>query len=136
MRGEVIVLVFWASWCPSCRAEMPGLKALQEFYTEKGVSFVGVSLDQARNDDPTRDGLTLLNNWIAENDVTWPQYYQGNGWDSAFSREWRVRSIPTVFVIDQEGKLVTPDARGREEQLLEALRADDSQSDQDAAEGG
>ena len=121
LRGRVIVLVFWASWSTSCRTEMPRFQALHEAYAEKGVSFIGVSLDQPRDDDPARDGLTLLRNWIADNGITWPQYYQGNGWDSPFSREWRVRSIPAVFVIDREGRLVTPDARGRLENLIPGM---------------
>jgi hypothetical protein len=48
---------------------------------------------------------------VSENQVRWPQYYQGKGWDSEFSRSWGIRSIPTVFVVDREGKLYAVDAR-------------------------
>jgi len=121
LRGRVVVVVFWASWCPSCRAEMAELNALRNAYADKGAAFVGVSLDQPRDDDPARDGLMALRSYVEANGIAWPQYYQGDGWDSVYSGRWRVRSIPTVFVIDQEGRLVTPDARGSLGELIPGL---------------
>ncbi len=122
LRGKVVVVDFWATWCGPCIAEMPHMKKLYAAYKDKGVEFIGVSLDAPRNEeDPSQDGLLKLRNWVAANDVTWPQYYQGNGWNSEFSSGWKVRSIPAIFLVDQQGRLVTPNARGQLDDMIPEL---------------
>lgn len=122
LRGKVVVVDFWATWCGPCIAEMPHMKKLYAAYKDKGVEFIGVSLDAPRNEeDPSKDGLEKLRNWVAANDVTWPQYYQGNGWQSEFSSGWQVRSIPCIFLVDQQGRLVTPNARGKLDEMIPEL---------------
>ncbi|MEQ9096620.1 MAG: TlpA disulfide reductase family protein [Phycisphaerales bacterium] len=122
LRGKVVVVDFWATWCGPCIAEMPHMKKLYAAYKDKGVEFIGVSLDQPRNEeDPSKDGLVKLRNWVKDNNVTWPQYYQGNGWSSEFSSGWKVRSIPCVFLVDQQGRLVTPNARGKLDEMIPEL---------------
>ena len=122
LRGKVVVIDFWATWCGPCIAEMPHMKKLYAAYKDKGVEFVGVSLDNPRNEEnPARDGLNLLRNWVKENGVAWPQYYQGNGWKSEFSSGWKINSIPALFLIDQQGRLHTPNARGRLDTLIPQL---------------
>lgn len=119
LRGKVVVIDFWATWCGPCIAEMPHMKKLYAAYKDKGVEFVGISLDAPRNeDDPSKDGLVKLRDWVAANDVTWPQYYQGNGWQSEFSSGWKIRSIPAIFVVDQEGRLHSPNARGKLDEMI------------------
>ncbi|MEQ8875048.1 MAG: TlpA disulfide reductase family protein [Phycisphaerales bacterium] len=122
LRGKVVVVDFWATWCGPCIAEMPHMKKLYAAYKDKGVEFVGISLDAPRNEeDPSKDGLLKLRNWVADNDVTWPQYYQGNGWQSEFSSGWQVKSIPAIFLVDQQGRLVTPNARGKLDEMIPEL---------------
>ena len=122
LRGKVVVIDFWATWCGPCIAEMPHMKKLYAAYKDKGVEFIGVSLDAPRNEEnPARDGLNLLRNWVKDNHVTWPQYYQGNGWQSEFSSGWKINSIPAIFIIDQQGRLHTPNARGRLDTLIPQL---------------
>lgn len=122
LRGKVVVVDFWATWCGPCIVEMPHMKKLYAAYKDKGVEFIGVSLDAPRNEeDPSQDGLLKLRNWVADNDVTWPQYYQGNGWNSEFSSGWKVRSIPAIFLVDQQGRLVTPNARGQLDEMIPEL---------------
>lgn len=122
LRGKVVVVDFWATWCGPCIAEMPHMKKLYAAYKDKGVEFIGVSLDAPRNEeDPSKDGLVKLRNWVAANDVTWPQYYQGNGWNSEFSSGWKVRAIPAIFLVDQQGRLVTPNARGKLDEMIPEL---------------
>lgn len=119
LRGKVVVIDFWATWCGPCIAEMPHMKKLYAAYKDKGVEFVGISLDSPRNEeDPSKDGLVKLRNWVADNDVTWPQYYQGNGWSSEFSSGWQIRSIPAIFVVDQQGRLHSPNARGKLDDMI------------------
>ena len=105
-RGKVVVLDFWATWCGPCLADMPRIKELYARYHPRGVEFIGVSLDLPR----AEGGLDQLRKYVARKAVPWPQYYQGNGWESDFSRGLGIRSVPTLFVVDPAGKLVDLDA--------------------------
>src|SRR5262249_46403786 len=97
--------------------EMPTMKKLYAKYRDKGVEFIGVSLDHPKDEG----GLDSLRKFVKENGIEWPQYYQGNFWSSAFSSSWGVNSIPCVFLVDQEGKLSSVDARGKLEKMIPEL---------------
>jgi thiol-disulfide isomerase/thioredoxin len=118
-KGKVVVVDFWATWCGPCVAEMPNMKKLYAEFHEKGVEFIGVSLDAPE----ANQGKEKLLAFVRKNDVPWPQYYQGNGWESTFSKGWGIDSIPQMFVIDANGKLANIEARGKLEKLLPDLLA-------------
>lgn len=116
-RGKVVVLDFWAAWCTDCAAEIPYMKKVRDEFKDKGVEFVGVSLDL-----PVADGgLKALRTSVSRNQIDWPQFYQGREWDSEFSTKYGVYAVPTVFVIDQRGKIVNTDASGKLEPILADL---------------
>jgi thiol-disulfide isomerase/thioredoxin len=117
LKGKVVVIDFWATWCGPCVAEMPHMKELYAKYHDQGVEFIGVSLDQSKEDG----GLDSLKKFVKENGIRWPQYYQGKYWDSDFSRSWGINSIPAVFVVDAEGKLYSLQARGKLDQMIPEL---------------
>lgn len=117
-RGKVVVLDFWATWCGPCIQELPKMKKLYADYHDKGLEIIGISLDHP---EETRKGLTSLKDFVAKNAMPWPQYYQGNYWDSEFSVSWGINSIPALFLIDQEGKLIDVDARAEVESRVKAL---------------
>jgi thiol-disulfide isomerase/thioredoxin len=117
LRGKIVVVDFWATWCGPCVAEMPRMKELYAKYHDKGVAFIGVSLDYSKEEG----GLDKLKAFVAKNEIPWPQYYQGNGVDSDFARGLGINSIPTVFLVDQKGKLFSLDAGGKLETLIPEL---------------
>jgi thiol-disulfide isomerase/thioredoxin len=114
LRGKIVVVDFWATWCGPCVAEMPRMKELYARYHGKGVEFIGVSLDSPEGEG----GLGKLKAFVAKNEIPWPQYYQGNGWESEFSLGLGINAIPAVFLVDQDGKLFSPDAGSKLETLI------------------
>jgi len=117
LQGKVVVIDFWATWCGPCVAEMPKMKELYAHYKPQGVEFIGVSLDQPESDG----GLAKLKEFVKTQDISWPQYFQGNGWESDFSLSWGINSIPAVFTVDASGNLYSTEARGKLETLIPDL---------------
>ena len=117
LKGKVVVIDFWATWCGPCVAEMPKMKELYAQYHEPGVEFIGVSLDRPKE----QGGLDRLKAFVKEKEIPWPQYYQGNYWESEFSTSWGISSIPRVFVVDQQGKLYSVEARGKLDTIIPEL---------------
>jgi thiol-disulfide isomerase/thioredoxin len=117
LKGKVLVIDFWATWCGPCIAEMPKMKKLYAEFKDKGVEFIGISLDQPE----AQGGLKRLKDYVEKNEIGWPQYYQGNYWNSEFSRSWGINAIPCVFVVDQDGNLYSTTARGKLETMIPEL---------------
>jgi thiol-disulfide isomerase/thioredoxin len=118
LKGKVVVVDFWATWCGPCVAEMPTMKKIYAEFKDKGVEFIGVSLDEPEDKG---QGLTKLKEYVAKNEIPWPQYYQGKGWDGDFSRSWGVNAIPRLFVVDPDGNLFSTSARGKLEAMIPEL---------------
>ena len=119
LKGKVVIVDFWATWCGPCIAEMPNMKKLYAEYKDKGVEFIGISLDQPKE----KGGYDKLKAYVEKNDIQWPQYYQGNFWQSEFSSSWGVNGIPCVFAIDADGNMFSTEARGKLETMIPELLA-------------
>ena len=118
LRGKVVVISFWATTHPRCLVELEEHKELLLRYAGK-LAFVGVSLD----DHESRGGRDALKGVVAGQGVTWPQYYDGLQFRGELVTEWGITKIPTLFVIDAQGRLRSTDAHGRLEQAIEEALA-------------
>ena len=111
-HGKVVLLDFWAVWCPPCIVEMPNVKKVYDTYKDQGFDIIGVSLDT----DETR-----LRNYLKTNDIPWRQIFSGQKWNSPLAKKYHIRSIPAPWLIDRDGTLISREARGVK---LERLVAD------------
>ncbi len=92
-RGKVVLLEFWASWCPPCKAALPDLIALQEKYHARGFTVIGVSLDYGS------DVAAKVAKFSSENNINYPLLIA----DDSVSRMYNVMSIPVSFLINKDG---------------------------------
>ncbi len=114
-RGKILVVDWWATWCVPCIQSLPKMKELSAKYKSKGVEFIGVSLDRPE----AEGGLKSLLEFVKKNEMPWPQYYL-NG-DATFQTLYKVAQIPTVFVVDKDGKIVSIDGYRTLERTLEDM---------------
>jgi len=114
-HGKVVLVDFWATWCPPCREEVPNVVAAYQKYHDKGFEVMGVSLDE--------DKQTLLD-FTSQNGMAWPQYFDGMGWDNSIASANGVRSIPAMWLFGKDGRLITKNARENlDGQVSQALAA-------------
>jgi thiol-disulfide isomerase/thioredoxin len=97
-RGKVVLVDFWASWCPDCIRELPTVQKVYDKYKDQDLVLIGISLD--------KDAKALAN-FVAKKSLPWPQYFDGKGWDNEFAVKYGVRSIPEMWLVDRQGVLVT-----------------------------
>ena len=115
-QGKVVLIDFWATWCPPCRAELPFVIAAYKKYHDQGFEIIGVSLDQDK---------TTLENFLRQNGMTWPQFFDGRGWGNKLAMKYGVESIPATYLLDGSGKIIAKDLRGEalETAVAQALGA-------------
>src|SRR5208337_3942030 len=95
-RGKVVILEFFASWCPPCQMVAPELESIYEKYKGKGLVVLAIAID----DGPT--ALSAVKNFVNEYGIPYPVMID----DGTVSRQYQVISIPTSFIIDKEGKII------------------------------
>ena len=115
LRGKVVLIDFWASWCAPCRKELPNVKRCYEKYKSKGFEILGVSLDKDRSA------------WleaISSEGLTWPQVSDLKYWQSEACQIYAIQSIPYTVLIDKEGKIIATELRGADldKKLAEVLK--------------
>jgi thiol-disulfide isomerase/thioredoxin len=116
LRGKVVLVDFWATWCGPCVAELPNVLETYQKYHDQGFEIVGISFDSDRS---------ALDKFITKKGVPWPQYFDGEAWGNKYGKMFGIRGIPTMWLLDHNGRIAEREARGpqlskRVEELLAA----------------
>ncbi|MFC2161039.1 redoxin family protein [Acidobacteriota bacterium] len=113
-KEKVVLIDFWATWCPPCVEEMPNIIKTYKMYHDKGFEIIGISLDQNKN---------RFQKFIKDNNMTWRQYYDGKGGQNELAQKYSIDSIPSTFLLDAKGKIIAKNLRGSalEEAIKEAV---------------
>lgn len=113
-KGKVVLIEFWATWCPICVGEMPHVVATYEKYHDKGFAILGISLDSDK---------TELLKFTKEHKMTWPEYFDGGSSlrDNAMAKRFGVAETPCMWLVNKDGKLVTFRAGENLQKKVEAL---------------
>ncbi len=135
LRGKIVLLDFWASWCGPCRRENPNVVAVYKKYKDKGFTVFSVSLDgvdsrtkqrlksQEQIDQMIAQGKQRWMDAIQKDGLEWPYHVSDlKKWDNAAARQYGVRSIPRAFLIDKDGKIASTSVRGAEQLEQEILK--------------
>ena len=99
-RGQVVLLDFWATWCPPCLAEIPNVRGTYERYKDQKFQIIGISIDRS---------MEPLKAYIQEKSLGWLHYWDKSGKVSSL---YQVRGIPSTFLIDGEGVIRKTNLRG------------------------
>ena len=117
LKGTVVLIDFWASWCGPCRKNNPNLLALYEKFKDKGFEILGVSVDKNNSDWKSA---------IAKDGLSWKQVIDNTGWNSQITIDYGVEAIPASFLIDKKGLVRGINLEGRElDGMVKKLLKDD-----------
>jgi thiol-disulfide isomerase/thioredoxin len=114
-RGKTVLIHYWATWCEPCKQDLEILKQMQAKYAAQGFALIGVNLDSDR-------GAAIQ--FLRSQSLPWPQLYEPGGLDSRFATEMGILTLPTMILVDKEGKVINRSIHAGEldEELSKRLR--------------
>lgn len=112
LKGKVVLIDFWATWCAPCVEALPELKAAQAKYQGQGLEVIGISFDSDR---------AAVQRFIKQHDLPWPNYFDGKGWENAFAARFDLNNIPVQWLVDRQGVLREVFAKDNLAAKIEAL---------------
>ncbi len=118
LKGKVVLVDFWATWCPPCVAEIPTYRGLTDQYGPKGFEILAVNLDSARegSKNAAKDAAkthSAVRQFLVEFGVPWTVVFNGTG-DSDFAKAYGVSDLPTNFLVGRDGKVIQVEQFGSE----------------------
>ena len=125
LKGKVVLIDFWATWCPPCIAAIPNLKALSQKYQDRGLVIIGVNVDAMHEDIKEADtAIQHVRRFLVKHRVGWINLQSGKG-AGDFATAYRVEQIPASFLVGRDGSVVAVDQHGEmlERAVVSALDA-------------
>ena len=103
LKGTVVLVDFWATWCPGCVEELPHQVALYKKYKARGLEIIGVNMDRER---------ATLDEGLKQHGITWPQYFDGKFWNTTLAEKYGITQLPFNLLIDGDGRIVGKNLHG------------------------
>ena len=115
LRGKVVLIDFWATWCGPCMAELPNVLKAYADLNAKGFEIIGISLDEQKSE---------LEKVIKRRKIAWPQYFDGSGWNNRIAKRFGITAVPTMWLVNKKGMVVETNVRGSLKEQVEMLLAE------------
>ncbi|MGO8838060.1 MAG: TlpA family protein disulfide reductase [Limisphaerales bacterium] len=96
-KGKVVLVDFWATWCPLCLVELPNVMATYNKYHDQGFEVIGISLDEDRQQ---------LERFLKTKAMTWPQYNDGLYWKTKLAVKYGIEQLPSNYLLDGKGTII------------------------------
>ncbi|MGE4346441.1 MAG: TlpA family protein disulfide reductase [Flavobacteriaceae bacterium] len=103
LKGKIVYIDVWATWCGPCKREIPFLKEIEKQYHGKNIEFVSISIDDTKDYDKWKE-------FVTKEELGGVQLYADNAWQSQFAKDYAIESIPRFILVDTEGNIVSADA--------------------------